>query len=269
MGNAGFAAASPFAVNRNMAAIMLNNTRLSEVGASYLAWQPQATNSALINAAGYTQYKNAGFAAGIRYHTLKAIEKTDEQGNALGSFSPAEYAMELGFAYKMNSAIALGASLRYISSDMGGTKKASAIAADISALYSRKNLSAGLGFTNLGSKINYGNSKYSLPTRIQSGVAYRLLNKKEHSVTGVADAAYQLSSGANGFASGIGADYTFRNLVSLRAGYHFENELVGTSYTTMGCGVHLFGFALNFAYMLASNHNPMRQTMLISLQWGK
>ncbi|MDR0865402.1 MAG: PorV/PorQ family protein, partial [Candidatus Symbiothrix sp.] len=182
MGNAGFAVASPFAVNRNTAAILLNDVYSTEIGASYLSWQPQVTNSTLINAAGYTPYGNAGFAAGIRYNTLDAIETTDEQGNVLGSFSPSEYAMEVGFGYRINPTIALGASLRYISSDLGGEKKTSAMAADISALYNSKNLSAGVGFSNVGSKIDYGNSEYALPARIQSGIAYRLLDKEEHSV---------------------------------------------------------------------------------------
>ncbi|GHT49347.1 hypothetical protein FACS189440_14930 [Bacteroidia bacterium] len=269
MGNAGFAVASPFAVNRNMAAILLNDAYSTEIGASYLSWQPQVTNSTLINAAGYTQYGNAGFAAGIRYNTLDAIETTDEQGNVIGSFSPSEYAMEVGFGYRINPAIALGASLRYISSDLGGEKKASAIAADISALYNSKNLSAGVGFSNVGSKIDYGNSEYALPARIQSGIACRLLDKEEHSVLGVVDAAYQLSSENKGLLGGIGAEYTYKNLASLRTGYHFEDESVGASYATVGCGVHLSGFSVNFAYILASNNNPMNQSMIISLQWGK
>jgi hypothetical protein len=269
MGNTGFVVASPFAVNRNTAAFMLNNPLSTEVGASYLSWQPQVTNSTLINAAGYTKHNNIGLAAGVRYHTLNAIEITDEQGNALESFSPSEYTMEVGFGYRLKPAIALGVSLRYISSDMGGEKKSSAIASDISALYNNKNLSAGVGVSNLGSKINYGNSEYDLPARIQSGISYRFLDKEEYSVMGVADAAYQISSGSNGLVSGIGAEYTYKKLASLRAGYHFEDELVGASYGTVGCGVHFSDFSVNFAYMLASNNNPMRQTMIISLQWGK
>jgi hypothetical protein len=266
MGNAGFVVASPFAVNRNTAATLLNNTHSTEVGASYLSWQP---NSTLIDAAGYTNYKNTGIAAGIRYHTLNAIETTDEQGNVIGSFSPSEYAMEVGFGYRINPAIALGASLRYITSDLGGEKKASAIAADISALYSSKNLNVGVGFSNVGSKIDYGYSEYALPTRIQAGAAYRLLDKEEHNVLGVVDAAYQLSSENKGLLGGIGAEYTYKNLASLRAGYHFEDESVGASYGTVGCGMHFSGFSVNFAYMLASTQNPMNQSMIISLQWGR
>jgi hypothetical protein len=267
MGNAGYGLSSPFAVQRNTAAMMSDYTPETELAASCLLWQPQAANSVLINAAGYTKLKNMGFAAGIRRHTLDIVERTDEQGNALGTFTPSEYALEIGAGYKISTNIAVGTNLHYVSSDLGGVKKASAIVADVSMLFSLKNLSAGLGCSSLGFQINYGYSDYELPTRVQAGVAYRFSDKDKHSVTGVADAACQISA-YNGAAGGIGVEYTYNNLISLRTGYHFESEVIGASYATIGCGARLSGFFIDLAYMPASGNNPMRQTMIVSLKWG-
>jgi hypothetical protein len=269
MGNAGYILASPFAVQHNTAAMMSDYAPETAVAASYLMWQPQATNSSLIQVAGYTKYNNAGFAAGFRHHTLGAIEKTDDQGNITGTFSPSEYTAELGFGYKIKTNLALGVAIRYINSDMGGEKKASAIASDISMLYNHKNLNIGLGCSNVGSKINYGYSEYSLPARMNTGLAYHFSIENKHSVTGVADVAYQLSSNHTGLASGIGAEYTYNKLVSFRTGYHFENESIGSSYATVGCGAHFSGFSIDVAYILAQNNNPMCQTMMISVKWEK
>jgi len=268
MGNAGYVLPSPFSVQRNMAAIMCDNISTTEAAASYLLWQPKAANSALVNVAGYTILKNLGLAAGVRYHTLDIVEKTDEQGNILGIFTPSEYTLEIGFGYTINTHIAAGISLHYINSDMGGEKKASAIASDISMLFNYEKLRVGLGCSLLGSKISYGYSDYDLPTRIHSGVAYRFINKDLHNVTGVVDAAYQLSSSYNGMIGGVGVEYIYNNLISLRSGWHVEGEKVGVSYATVGCGAHLAGFSIDFAYMFAQNNNPMRQTMIVSLKWN-
>jgi len=269
MGNAGFVVASPFASQRNVAAIMSSTAQNTEVAVSLLSWQPQFSGSSVINASGYTKHKNVGIAAGIRYNILDAIERTDDQGSVIGPYTPMEYAAEVGFGYKINSAISVGATLRYISSDLGGEEKASALASDISILYEYQKLNVGLGYSNVGTKINYGNSAYSLPARIHSGAAYRFLDKKEHNLIGVADVSYQLTPNYKGVLAGFGAEYTYNKLVSLRTGYRFESELVGMPYGTIGCGLHLFGLTLDFAYVLAAKNDPTRQTMLVSLKWGK
>ena len=268
MGNTGYALSSPFAVQRNVTTIMGEYLPATAIGASYLLWQPQATNSNLINVAGYTKLGKVGLAAGIRYHTLDIVEQTDDYGNMIRPFTPSEYTLEVGLGYKINANIATGVALRYVSSDMNGEKKGSAVAADISMLYERENLSIGLGCSNLGSKMNYGYSDYALPMRIQAGISYRFLDKDKHRVTGVADAAYQSVFSYNGTAASIGAEYTYNDLISLRAGYRFENESIGASYATVGCGLYLSGISVDFAYALSSNNNPMRQTMLVSLSWG-
>ncbi|GHU69347.1 hypothetical protein FACS189413_08100 [Bacteroidia bacterium] len=265
MGHAGYVLPSAFAVHRNTAAMMSGYAPATEVAISYLLWQPQSANTSLINAGGYTRFNNFGLAAGFRYNTMPAIEKTDEHGNAMGTFAPSEYVAEAGLAYKINSVFSAGAAFRYIVSDMGGAKKGAAFAADISLLYNHKNLSAGLGLSNFGSKIGYGSSAYGLPTRINGGGAYCYSMKEKHALTGVLDVAYQLSSGYAGLASGIGAEYTYNDFVSARTGYHLESNPIGSSYATLGCGVHFAGFVFDFAYLIAGNNNPMSQTMIFSL----
>lgn len=267
MGNAGYALSSPFSIHQNAAAIMPESDPEMGVALSYLLWQPNATNTNLLNVAGYLKHNNLGFMGGIRYHSLGSIEKTDDQGNAIGAFSPNEYTLELGLGYRLNSSVSLGMTLRHIGSQLDEDKKASAVAVDLSMLYNSDNFRIGVGMSNLGSKMEYGYSKHGLPTRIRTGLVYRFILYGKHALIGVADAAYQLTQNYQGIVSGIGAEYSYDNMIALRTGYQLESEAVGPSYASVGCGVHFSGFSLDLAFMLAQKNVPMRQTMIISLKW--
>jgi hypothetical protein len=265
MGNAGYALPTPYATHYNNATLLYAQTKMA-AAVSYVAWQPQAANSALINAAAYIKGKRAGISAGFRRHTFAGISQTDEQGNPTGAFAPHEYAIDVGFACKVIERLSVAATVRYIGSDMGGPEKGSAFAADVSVLYKQGDLSLGLGYTNLGTKIDYGYSAYGLPARIKAGAAYRLSFAGTHHFTGSIDAACQTLSGYAGMSAGLGVEYAYKHWGALRAGYHAADEThVGASYASVGLGVMYYGFTLDFAYILADANAPIRQSMIISL----
>jgi hypothetical protein len=72
------------------------------------------------------------------------------------------------------------------------------------------------------------------------------------------------------FQASLGAEYTYNNQFSLRAGYFNESKTKGNrKYFTMGVGVKYNVFGLNFAYLLPSgngvNRNPLSNTLRFSL----
>lgn len=268
MGNAGYVLPSAFAAQRNTAAVFQDTLHSMQVEASYLMWQPENADNKLINIGGYSTFNKISVSAGIHLNSMPAVQMTNDNGNLGDSFTPSEFSFELGLGYKINTEIAAGAAVRYLSSDLGGSQKASAVAADLSLLYSQTSYSIGVGLSNLGAKVNYGETEYSLPARANAGAAYYYLLTEKHSLTGVVDAAYQLVSDNTGLAGGIGVEYLYNNLFALRTGYHFEDEKIGASYATAGCGVHLSDISIDFAYVIASGDDIMSQTMLISLKWG-
>lgn len=269
MGNAGYATESAFAVQQNAALMMLQQAPSSQLAASWLLWQPQMANNKTINIAGYTRSEKIGVGAGLRYNLLPLVEITDAQGNITGNFTPRELVAEVGAGFNLNESISLGANLRYIQSDMGGMKKASAFATDISALYQLSKLNFSAGISSVGSAVDYGEGKSKLPTRIRTGVSYDLVEMDLHKFNAVADLGYQLAGINSGILAGAGVEYTYKEMVSLRTGYHFETEKAGPSYASLGAGLHLFGFTLDLAYMLAPHGTPMQQTMLVSLSWER
>jgi hypothetical protein len=266
MGDAGYALPAACATHYNSAAMLYAEAKTA-AAVSYAQWQPQATAGALLNAGAYTTLgTRAGVAVGLRRHAPAGITRTDAQGNATGAFTPHEYALDAGFAYKIIPQLAAAVTLRYIASDMGAPEKGSAFAADVALLYRRNSLTVGLGYANMGSKIDYGYAAYDLPSRVRAGVAYRLSLSGEHHVTGSVEAAYHTPSGYAGPAAGLGVEYAYRQWGALRAGYHMADEThVGASYASLGGGVRFHGFTLDVAYLVAGSDSPARQSLVLTL----
>ena len=67
----------------------------------------------------------------------------------------------------------------------------------------------------------------------------------------------------------IGAEYTYHNQFSLRAGYHHESENKGNrKYYTFGAGFKMNVFSLDAGYLLsASQTNPLDQTLRFTLSF--
>ncbi|MCK9436650.1 MAG: PorV/PorQ family protein [Synergistaceae bacterium] len=269
MGNAGFILSSPFSVQHNSASVMAEDEVSTGLGASLLLWQPQETKATLFNLAGYHRINKFALLAGFRTNRMGEFTGTDANGSVLGSFSPSEYALEVGIAYSLTSNIAVGVSLRHLSSRMSEEAKSSALASDISMIYHHEKLRLGLGVSNLGTEIDYGIASYKLPARFKSGIAYQFSLGADHSLLTAADLFYQFTPNYSGIASGIGAEYRFKEKIAVRTGYHFESTNVGSSYATIGLGTKFSGLSLDLAYLVAQGDNPKRQTLLLSLKFER
>ena len=65
----------------------------------------------------------------------------------------------------------------------------------------------------------------------------------------------------------MGAGYTFAQLATVRAGYHFGDQEKGAPrYTSFGCGIHFYHFHLDAAYWLSGTDSPVRNTWMLSLR---
>ncbi|MEG1838203.1 MAG: type IX secretion system outer membrane channel protein PorV [Bacteroidaceae bacterium] len=67
----------------------------------------------------------------------------------------------------------------------------------------------------------------------------------------------------------LGAEYTYHNQFSVRAGYHHEHENKGNrKYFTVGAGFKMSVFALDAAYLISTaQSNPLDQTLRFSLSF--
>jgi hypothetical protein len=121
---------------------------------------------------GFYKISSKGTIGGsLRYFSLGKIDFTDANGASLGSRTPNELAVDLGYAHKLSKKFSGAFSLRYIYSNLtqgvdASTKPANGIAADLSGYYrtdvkvgKNKGLwAAGFNISNIGTKVRYTDS---------------------------------------------------------------------------------------------------------------
>lgn len=166
-------------------------------------------------------------------------------------------------------------------------------------------LNWGIAITNLGTKISYTNDaseKDFIPANLGLGVSYvsvfdesskvtfaldvnkllvptppllsdslGLVNYHNKGVVGswfssFGDAPGGFSEELKEYQISVGAEYTYNDQFSFRAGYFYENPTKGDrQYFTVGAGLNYNLFGLNFSYLIPSgtgvNRNPLANTI--------
>ena len=259
--------ASAFAIYNNNAATALSPFK-GAFAASYTMWQPATTDNQLMSLSGFIKMgKRSAISLGSRLFLYPAYDLSNPQGSVTGAFNPRELSVDLGYAYNISGSFSAAATVHYISSKMGPQAAGSAFAADLGLMYQPGNLSLGLTATNLGSKIDYGYGPYSLPAQIKLGAAYCFSLQEKHLLTATVQAGYLIVN--SGITAGIGLEYSYNNLISLRVGGHYGDPEKGIpSHLSAGLGFKFKGLALNFAYLLAQKDSPLANSLSVGLGWA-
>jgi len=164
--------------------------------------------------------------------------------------------------------------------------------------------SSGINISNIGSKISYdkGNTKDFIPTNLRLGVGYKtemdkyntfsifvdankLLVKtpnenetpEEYSNSSVLAGMFQSFADAPGgmkeelqeVSVSAGAEYEYNKQFTIRAGYNHENQNKGNrKYATVGAGLKMNVFALDFSYLFSvAQNNPLDNTLRFTLSF--
>jgi len=144
------------------------------VSISYSPWLRQLVPD--ISLSYVSLYKKLGddqtIGGSLRYFSLGDIKFTDDQGNPLGDFRPAEFAVDVAYARKLGDRFSGGIAARYIYSNLTGgidvsganTRAGTSFAVDVSGFYTNDDanlfgqdviFNAGLNISNIGAKISY------------------------------------------------------------------------------------------------------------------
>lgn len=178
-----------------------------------------------------------------RYCKSDSMDVTSDVGVVKSSSSPSELFAGLNAFFFLPSGLSFGAEGRFLRSVLYEKASGSAIAADVHIKYAVESLKAGISLCNLGTKINYGGDDHSLPALVKAGAAYEIAG-----VTACAEADYLFSGG---IMFGVGAEYSFKDMAFVRAGYHYGEAL--PSFMSLGAGLQFKGVQLNANYLLASD----------------
>ena len=248
--------ADAYAFSNNTAAAAISENRMAVAG-GYGLWQPNATKNGILSLEGF--YRIGGkfaLTAGFKSFGGQEYTITSAEGRSNGTFTPKEMDFGLGVAYAVSENFSVGANFKMASSSLAEEAKASTFGADISAAYRSGALGAGIALCNLGGKVNYGGEDYSLPTVVKAGAAYEAIA----GLTASAEVDYMFSGA---FMAALGAEYWIKDIVAVRAGYHYGPADKGIpSYASVGLGAKFSGVTLNASYLLAS------QTLGGSLAFG-
>lgn len=204
----------------------------------------------------------------------------------------------------INSSLAKGAVTQGVTYKAGTT-----IAADLSLYGNNTTddgtgLTYGITLSNLGGKIGYtdnAQSKDYIPANLGAGIAYTWVFQEDNKFTLALDvnkllvpslpynpddstgfqqrlddyhnqsvfSSWFKSFSDQTYSGSIGAEYTYLNQFSLRAGYYKETKEMGNrSYFTAGVGLTYNVFTFNFSYLAASGSGITRNPLSNTLRFG-
>lgn len=208
MGDAG-AATSPDAnsFHWNTSKLAFSEEK-AEFGVSYSPWLKQLVDDIHLSyLSGYTKVgRNHTFGGSMRYFSLGNITFTDEQGNLIREFSPNEFELLGGYAFKLSDRSAIGFNGKFVFSNLTGgvnagtidTKPGIAGAVDLSYSYFNDDievggrdatLSFGSTISNIGNKMAYtvDADRDFLPTNLRLGSALKVDFDDYNSLTTTVD----------------------------------------------------------------------------------
>lgn len=184
---------------------------------------------------------------------LATVRDGSAQGyQDLGAFSPKALAVGVGYARALSDRFSIGGNVRYTMQDLGGSineitptndkteNKKSVMAFDFGMYYKTgiKSLNFAVSVRNFSQELTYVRESFQLPLIFRFGLSFNMMDL----VTTSKDAdKFVLSVDAThprDFSEqiNIGGEYVFMKMLSLRAGYMFNNDDYGFC---AGAGVHI------------------------------
>jgi hypothetical protein len=187
---------------------------------------------------------------------LGTVRANNEKGYLdVGTFSPTAYAFGIGYAKSLSEKFSVGGNIKYVRQSLGesvigdlttygGTgsyqdaktqeNKLGVVAFDFGIIYKTgfQNLNIGMSVRNFAREVKYIEDGFQLPLIFQIGASYNVadlleLDRTKHSIIITADANHPRDFPEQII---VGAEYTFMDLISFRAGYSTPNDERNFSY---------------------------------------
>jgi hypothetical protein len=220
----------------------------------------------------------------ITYITYGTVNRTDEFGNAIGTFEPYDIALTLSYGNQLNEKLKFGGSMKIIYSQLStlgagrekGAGTASGIGFDFGMMYQWDDrLNFGSAITNIGPDVSYVDAAQSdpLPRNLAIGFSYKALYSEYYHLLFTAEINKSLVSVDDGFDNEVkeivyngGTEFMYGNLIAFRAGYIYDQ--VGDVKTiTLGLGLApAQNFRFDFAYIPSNTEAPLANTLRVSAQ---
>ena len=181
-----------------------------------------------------------------------AIGGAYQMGTPSGNFRPSDQVVSLGFSYGIGKRLSLGINGRWAGQQLAPGVRFNGFSMDVAVLGRiTPELSATLGVNTLGTLITDSNGQpFGQPSCAYAGVAWDKAIGSDHRVELMLDGDYNFDGS---FGGAFGAEYAFRQMLSVRAGYRLAaRNTVIPSHLALGVGFHFAGFRLDVSWFTAS-----------------
>jgi hypothetical protein len=173
-----------------------------------------------------------------RYGTFPSLEPD-------GTFSPYDLSVSGGYAYDVLPNLSVGATGKVIYEKID-FESATGWAVDVGVFHRSmiRGLTLAASMLNLGPQASFVTEKFYPPFQFRFGACYRYdADVLRGGALIAADAVFPNDGDAK---VNMGAEYNYRGVLSVRAGYKANYYTQGA---TLGAGVYYHGFRFDYAYM--------------------
>lgn len=307
LGDAGVATSADANAQHWNAAKYIFSQQYGGVALSYTPWLKAATSDIYITfLSGFYKYNNnEAIAASLRFFSLGNIDFYTDNYEFLQTARPNEFAFDVSYSRRLGKNMSGAITFRYINSTKMTIQNinpviehTSNIAADVAFFYQKpvvfsfapkSELAFGATISNLGTKVNVSDSAgYFLPMNIKLGVRitfnfndvnflsptvefYKSLvpdDNKYRNSSVISAAVRGITSGLSKTACILGAEYSYKNQIYFRAGYHHESKTISNnSYLTFGAGIKHknLDFAAAYLFVTDSRNTLLDNTYRLSV----
>ncbi len=204
-----------------------------------------------------------GVGIGLQYRSVEAIPLRDAAGAEAGSLSPSDLAVAAGYGYSL-AGFGVGVAAKFVQSKL--VDSASTVAADLgirTPAWTALGVRVGVGVSNLGGKLTFGDEGESLPMTVRAGAVVAPATGLSVGVEGAfvqdEDAAF---GGGVEYGRGLGADLR----AAVRAGYNTRlADTGGMGGVTLGFGIAWRSLGIDYGFEPAGDLGTGHR---IALNWS-
>jgi hypothetical protein len=121
------------------------------------------------------RWGNHAIGFGMQYFSAGSISETDNSDASLGSFTPYDLAVSMGYAYRLSEdGLAFGLAGKYIQSKILDTASTFAVDMGVQSRWYGDRLRLAFTTVNLGGKMKFEQDSESLPLALRYGAAYKI-----------------------------------------------------------------------------------------------
>ncbi len=215
----------------------------SDVSASYQMWKP-STTSYFSAAADVAIGKCLRVKADAIYGSSPAIQLISAPGEDARSFTPSDMMFGAGMSYLFKERYSVALKVKYASSRIEETNTLGTVAADLLFKTGFGGFSVAAGAVNLGPKAG----GCAIASAAALAVSYDNGSDAIHRIRPEIDGKYYFC-GVPAVSAGL--DYCFKNIVSVRAGYHFGGLIA--NHASVGLGFNIRGFHLDASWLVSKS----------------